>query len=69
MPALHTLTTIVRERQDDWRRDAAADRRRVDRHGDDAGASAAGAPDPCDRGWSIAFHGIRRRLLSGPTRL
>ena len=68
MPALHTLTTIVRDRQDDWRRDAAADRRRVDRHPHDAEASTAGGPDPSARGWAMAFHGIRRRLLSGPTR-
>jgi hypothetical protein len=68
MPALHTLNTVVRDRQDEWRRDAAADRRRTDRGTDAAAASAADAPDPSARRWSMAFHGIRRRLLSGPTR-
>jgi hypothetical protein len=68
MPALHTLSTVVRDRQDEWRRDAATDRRRTDRDTDAAEASTAGGPDPSARRFSMAFHGIRRRLLSGPTR-
>lgn len=57
MPALRSLHAIVKERQADWHRDAAEDRRR-DAMGGEHPTSAA--PDPAARRLALLFHGLRR---------
>lgn len=76
MPAMHTLRAVVHEHHATWHHDAD-DQRRLDRArsaaaedatAEDATAAASDHPDPSARRWSVAFHGIRRRVLMGPSR-
>ena len=62
MSAMRHLHAIVKERQDDWRRDVAADRRlSLAQNGRDAdGSFSASQPDPAARRWSLLFHALRR---------
>ena len=62
MSAMRQLHAIVKERQADWRGDAADDRRVAQaRSGAGDGTMSASQPDPAARRFALLFHSLRRR--------
>jgi hypothetical protein len=64
MSAMRNLHAIVKERQADWRGDAADERRlALARDGSDREGSprSAAVPDPAARRIAMLFHTLRRR--------
>ena len=62
MSAMRQLHAIVKERQTDWRQDAADERRLAAARTRDEGDSvrAAPTPDPAARRFALLFHALRR---------
>jgi hypothetical protein len=66
----HLINALAQDRQADWRRQAAEDRRALaaTRPDPDPSRTAAPTPDPSTRGRGLTFHGLYRRLTGGAVR-